>query len=163
MSTGILTLSEAQTATDGQTPGKSVVASFGENPQFVAGRRAWVKYRELGVTQATGGAMRAQVIHAGTSNQATGWHLHRCDTQFLYVISGAIHIAFNPETIFRLQAGDSLMIPGGTVHYELGLPEGVEVLEISLPADMGTENVASPWGDADLDFSKAGTRPATAA
>jgi len=130
------------------------VLSFGSEPEFVAGRRAWIKYRELGVTEATEGAMRAQVILAGAGeNKPTGWHLHRCDMQFLYVVSGAIHIAFSPERIFRFEAGDSVMIPGGTMHMELGGADGVEVIEVSIPADMGTETCTPPWGDAEIDFA----------
>lgn len=156
MSEGTFTLDPAEVATDGlAAPGKQVVISYGAKPDFVAGRRAWINYRELGVTEATGRGMRAQVIHAGTSNEATGWHLHRCDMQFLFVIDGAINIAFSPDRIVRLGKGDSIMIPGGTIHMELGAPEGVEVLEVTIPADIGTEAVASPWGDAEVDFTKA--------
>lgn len=155
MSEGTFIVGAGELATDRQSAGREVVVSLADKPVFAAGRRAWVKYRELGLTEATGGGMRAQVIHAGTANESTGWHLHRCDVQFLYVMSGAISIAFSPRRIIRLGAGDSIMIPGGTIHMELGAPEGVEVLEVSIPADMATENVESPWGDEEIDFGMA--------
>lgn len=158
MANGISILDDDELACDRSGAERHVVLSSGELPEFVSGRRAWVKYRELGVTQATQGAMRAQVIHAGVSNENTGWHLHRCDMQFLYVVAGAITIAFSPERIVRLEAGDSTMIPGGIAHMEMGGPEGVEVLEVSVPAEMATENVANPFGDVVIDFSAA-TRP----
>jgi mannose-6-phosphate isomerase-like protein (cupin superfamily) len=154
---GIFTIEKPNVATDNATPGKRVVVSKGNAPHFIPGRRSWVRYRELGVTEATNGEMRAQVLHAGTANESTGWHLHRCDMQFLYCIDGAITIAFSPDHIVRLEAGDSMMIPGGTIHIEPGAPEGVEILEISIPADMGTESVPNPYGDVQIDFSKAGT------
>ena len=148
------TLDVPEIAVDQQAANRQLVLSFASEPDFVAGRRAWIKYRELGVTAASKGAMRAQVILAGLGeNKPSGWHLHRCDMQFLYVVSGAIHIAFSPDRIFRFEAGDSLMIPGGTIHMELGGDEGVEVIEVSVPAEMGTENCASPWGDVNIDFS----------
>ena len=114
-----------------------------------------MKYRELGVTEASQGSMRAQVIHAGTDNQPTGWHFHRCDMQFLYVVEGAITIAFNPDRIIRLAPGDSIMIPGGTIHMEAGAPEGVQVIEVSIPSAMSTENVEAPWPADAIDFAKA--------
>ena len=133
---------------------KKVSVSYGDRPNYVAGRRAWVKYRELGVTAASGGEMRAQVISAGEGdNKPTGWHLHRCDMQFLFGLKGAIHIAFSPDHIVTLGEGDAMMIPGGVIHMELGEPSGVEVLEVSIPAEMGTEAVESPWGDVEVVFN----------
>ena len=138
---------------------KKVAFSHGDRPQYVAGRRAWVTYRELGVTAATGHAMRAQVIRAEEGgNQPTGWHVHHCDMQFLFGLKGAIHIAFSPDHIVRLGEGDALMIPGGVIHAELGELDGAEILEVTVPAEIGTENVESPWGDVEIRF---GSRTAT--
>lgn len=154
MSQGTFELEPPLVATDHQTPGKKVVISFADRPDYIAGRRSWVKYREMGVTQAAAGDVRAQVLIAeAAGNETTHWHLHRCEMQFLYVTSGALHLAFSPDHVFRLEAGDSIMIPGGTVHMELGAKEGVEVLEVTIPAEIGTETVANPWGDAEIDFS----------
>lgn len=156
MSEGILVMESVPAGPDSGPDGrKRVVASFAERPLYVPGRRSWVKYRELGVTQASNGAMRAQVIEAGQGeNKPTGWHLHHCDMQFLYVMSGAIHIAFSPDHVVRLGPGDTIMIPGETMHMELGEPEGLSVLEISLPADMGTEACVPPWGDLEVVFDR---------
>lgn len=153
MSTSTYLLDQPEIAVDRPFSDKKVVVSHGDQPEYVLGRRAWVKYRELGVTEGSGGAMRAQVISAGEGdNKPTGWHLHRCDMQFLFGLKGAIHIAFSPDHIVTLGEGDAMMIPGGVIHMELGEPTGVEVLEISIPADMGTENVESPWGDSAVAF-----------
>ena len=153
MSRGTFELVPPLVATNQQTEGRKVVISFADKPDFIPGRRSWVKYRELGVTEASGGEMRAQILMAeAEEQQTTGWHLHRCDMQFVYILKGALHMAFNPDHVFRLEAGDSVMIPGGTVHMEMGEAETVEVLEISLPADMGTENVDNPWGSTAINF-----------
>jgi len=153
---GTYVLDRSQVAVDEPANDANVAISFGNKPVFTSGRRSWINYRELGVTEATGGAMRAQVIHSDADEtEPTGWHLHRCDLQFLYVVKGALYLAFSPDAIVRLGPGDSVMIPGGTIHYELGERESVEVLELTLPADIGTENVESPWGDVEIDFSKA--------
>jgi len=153
---GTYLLDRTRVAVDKPANDAKVAISFGDKPVFMSGRRAWINYRELGVTEATGGAMRAQVIHSDADEtEPTGWHLHRCDLQFLYVIKGALYIAFSPTDVIRLGPGDSAMIPGGTIHQEMGEKESVEVIEVTLPADIGTENVESPWGDVEIDFSKA--------
>ena len=141
---------------------KKVAISFGDRPQYVTGRRAWVKYRELGVTAASGKAMRAQVIKAEEGeNQPTGWHMHRCDMQFLFGLRGAIHIAFSPDHVVTLGPGDAMMIPGGVIHQELGQPTGAEVLEVTVPAEITTENVESPWGDVQIDYQHLVSRAAS--
>ena len=146
-------LDQPELAVDKPFSDKKVAVSFGNRPEYVTGRRAWVKYRELGVTAASGGAMRAQVIRADEGdNKPTGWHLHRCDMQFLFGLKGAIHIAFSPDHIVTLGEGDAMMIPGGVIHMELGEPTGVEVLEVTIPANIGTESVDSPWGDVEIKF-----------
>jgi len=51
---------------------------------LVPGRRSFAEYRDLGVSDATGGFMRAQItsIKKGMT-EPTGWHYHVCDTQFV--------------------------------------------------------------------------------
>jgi len=156
MTDGTYLLDRSRVAVDKPANDSKVAISFGDKPVFMSGRRSWIKYRELGVTEATDGAMRAQVINSAPENtEPTGWHLHRCDLQFLYVVQGAMYLAFSPTDVVRLSAGDSVMIPGGTIHYELGRREGVQVIEVTLPAEIGTENVESPWGDVEIDFANA--------
>lgn len=153
MSHGTYLLDQPDVAVDKPISGTKVAISMADDPVYFAGRRAWVKYRELGVTEASGGAMRAQVLRADHGeNKPTGWHLHRCDMQFLFGLKGELHLAFSPDHRVTLGPGDAIMIPGGVIHMEMGDPTLVEVLEISIPGDMGTENVESPWGDVDIRF-----------
>ena len=44
----------------------------------------------------------------------------------------------------RLEKGDSMYIPGGVPHNEVGTSDDFELLEISIPADMGTEPCTKP-------------------
>ena len=114
---------------------------------LVAGRRAFFKYRDLGVTAASNGRMRAQVTSAEKGlSEPTGWHYHVCDMQFVYVLSGWVDLDFEDGRSVRLQAGDSLMLPGGTRHQETRTSETFEILEVSVPADMGTEKCDPPAG-----------------
>jgi len=127
-------------------PSMQVTVATTENANYVAGRRAFFKYRDLGVTEGTHGFMRAQVTSAEQGmSQPTGWHVHKCDAQFVYVLSGWLDLEFADRKV-RIKAGDSIMIPGNTPHNETGTSETFELLEVSVPAQMGTEPCAPPPG-----------------
>jgi quercetin dioxygenase-like cupin family protein len=112
---------------------------------YVSGRRAFFKYRDLGVTAATGGRLRAQVTSAESGmSQPTGWHIHKCEAQLVYMLSGWIELEFAGEPLCRLEAGDSILIPGHTPHNEIRTSDTFELLEISLPAEMGTDPCDAP-------------------
>jgi quercetin dioxygenase-like cupin family protein len=106
---------------------------------LVPGRRSFMEYRDLGVTEATGGWMRAQVgaVKKGMT-EPTGWHYHVCEGQFVYALKGSVDLEFEDGTVLNCRAGDSVFIPGGMRHNEMRTSDDFEYLEISLPADMGT-------------------------
>lgn len=108
-------------------------------PDYVEGRRSFFKYRDLGVTKASDGWMRAQVMSAVTGmTQPTGWHYHVCEGQFVYALKGFVELEFEDGSQCRLEAGDSCFIPGGIKHNEIRTSDDVEILEVCLPANMGT-------------------------
>ena len=120
-------------------PNMKLAITSAANATYAAGRRAFFKYRDLGVTDATGGRMRAQLTSAKSSmSEPTGWHYHECEMQFVYVLSGWVDLEFADGREVRFEAGDSVMIPGGEPHQEIQFSEGFEILEVSLPSDMGT-------------------------
>ena len=126
------------------SPMKLAVSS-GKQPEFVKGRRDFFKYRDLGVTKATDGWMRAQVTSALTGmTQPTGWHYHVCEGQFVYALKGWVELEFEDGTQCRLEPGDSVFIPGGMRHQETRTSDDLEILEVSVPADMGTVPVDAP-------------------
>jgi quercetin dioxygenase-like cupin family protein len=115
------------------------------NAKYVQGRRAFFKYRELGVTEASNGRMRAQVTSATQGmSRPTGWHYHVCESQLVYMLSGWVDLEFEDGETIRLEAGDSLYIPGGLRHNETRTSDGFELLEVSVPADMGTVTCDPP-------------------
>ena len=125
-------------------PGKLAYATPTTAP-LVAGRRSFFKYRDLGVTAASSGRIRAQVtIGADGMTQPTGWHYHVCEGQFVYTLKGWVELEFEDGTSCRLEAGDSCFIPGGMRHNEIGTSDDLEILEVCLPADMGTVPVDPP-------------------
>jgi len=124
--------------------GKFVVARA-SSPDYVKGRRDFFKYRELGVTGASEGDMRAQVT-IGTQGltRPTGWHYHVCDGQFIYMLKGWVELEFEGSGTVRLEAGDSAYIPGNLPHNEIRAADELEILEISVPAAMGTKPCDAP-------------------
>jgi mannose-6-phosphate isomerase-like protein (cupin superfamily) len=139
------TLREETMANDAATLERSAAAGMkaavtsARRPDFVAGRRDFFRYRDLGVEKASEGWMRAQVMSAITGmTQPTGWHYHVCEGQFVYALKGFVELEFEDGTSCRLEAGDSCFIPGGMKHNELRTSDDVEILEVCLPANMGT-------------------------
>ena len=135
-------MNDAQTQTEPPAtmspPGKLAHATPATAP-LVTGRRSFFKYRDLGVTAASSGKIRAQVtIGADGMTQPTGWHYHVCEGQFVYMLSGWVDLEFEDGQKLRIQAGESLYIPGGMRHNETAASRDLELLEISVPADMGT-------------------------
>jgi quercetin dioxygenase-like cupin family protein len=117
------------------------------NAPMVEGRRSFLKYQDLGVSTASSGRMRAQVMSATAGmTQPTGWHYHVCDGQFVYALKGWVDLEFEDGETIRLQAGESLYIPGGLRHNEIATSETLEILEVCVPADMGTVACDPPEG-----------------
>jgi quercetin dioxygenase-like cupin family protein len=126
-------------------PAMELAISMQSEPHFVKGRRDFLKYRDLGVTAASRGHMRAQVTSATKSmSRPTGWHYHVCQEQFVYMLSGWIDLQFADGRIVRFAGGDSVFIPGGTVHNEIRTSDKFDLIEVSVPADMGTVPCDAP-------------------
>jgi mannose-6-phosphate isomerase-like protein (cupin superfamily) len=122
------------------TQAMKLAISTAKDARYVPGRRHFFQYRDLGVTEATGGKMRAQVTSAKSAmDRETGWHYHTCDMQFVYILKGWVDLEFAGGRKARFGAGDSVMIPGGMPHQETATSEDLELVEVSVPAEMGTE------------------------
>ena len=116
-----------------------------ESAPLVAGRRDFFKYRDLGVTEASLGSMRAQTMTAVRGmTEPTGWHYHECEGQFVYALKGWVDLEFETGETLRIKEGESLFIPGGLKHNETATSEDLEILELSIPAEMGTVPCAPP-------------------
>jgi len=125
----------------------TVERSLAASPVFNPGRREEIKYRDLGLEQATKGEIRGEIMHISTGvSRPTGWHYHTCDVQFLHMIKGWVKMEFPGEGPMTLEAGDSITIPGGVVHQELCSSDNMELLEVTIPAKIGTVNVDAPEG-----------------
>ena len=141
-----------EAVTSGKKPASApapmkVAVTSAKAPDYVEGRRTFFKYRDLGVTKASNGWMRAQLTTAVTGmTKPTGWHYHVCEGQFVYTLKGWVELAFEDGSKCRLEAGDSCFIPGGVKHNEIGTSDDLEILEVSLPGEIGTVSVDPPPG-----------------
>jgi quercetin dioxygenase-like cupin family protein len=116
-------------------------------PVLVKGRRDFFTYRDLGVAEASAGTMRAQVMAASQGmSRPTGWHYHECVGQFIYILKGWVDLEFEDGRTLRVDEGDSLFIPGFMRHNEIRTSETMEILEVSVPGQMGTTACDPPDG-----------------
>ncbi len=129
------------------TPEQKVGHARSAEPVLVKGRREFFQYRDLGVAEASAGAMRAQVMQASQGlSRPTGWHYHECDGQFIYMIKGWVDLEFEDGRTLRVEEGDSLYIPGYMRHNEIRTSDTMEILEVSTPGQMGTTPCEPPAG-----------------
>ncbi len=120
--------------------------AFREADFTCEGPRADAQYRDLGLDQATGGRIGAKHIRAiKPFAQETGWHWHDMTGHFVYVLKGWISFRFQgvADTV-TVHAGDSLSQPAGVPHNVIARSDDLEVIEINLPAQFGTFDVAGP-------------------
>lgn len=141
--------SAAATKPSQRASGQKVAHARIAEPVLVKGRRAFFKYRDLGVADASGGALRAQVMMASQGmSRPTGWHYHECDGQFIYMLKGWVDLEFEDGRTIRVEEGDSLFIPGYLRHNEIRTSDTMEILEVSTPGQMGTTPCDPPEGRA---------------
>jgi mannose-6-phosphate isomerase-like protein (cupin superfamily) len=130
-----------------KTSGQTIAHGRAAEPVLVKGRREFFTYRDLGVSDASAGTMRAQVMKASQGlSQPTGWHYHECDGQFIYIMKGWVDLEFEDGRTLRVEEGDSLFIPGFLRHNEIRTSDEMEILEVSIPGQMGTRPCDPPEG-----------------
>ena len=120
------------------------VVSHARDAEFERGLRSFFEYRDLGIKQATEGRVVAHVIRAAAGSEFSSQpHRHRTQFQLVYVLKGWIEFEYEGQGRVRLEAGSCVHQPPEIRHRELGHSEDIEMLEIVLPADFETEQVAS--------------------
>ena len=128
-----------------KAPAQKVAHARSAEPVLVKGRREFFTYRDLGVAEASGGNMRAQLMTASQGlSRPTGWHYHECDGQFIYIMKGWVELQFEDGRTIKVEEGDSLFIPGYLRHNETRTSDEMEILEVSVPGKIGTVNVERP-------------------
>jgi quercetin dioxygenase-like cupin family protein len=120
------------------------VVTHARDANFERGLRSFFEYRDLGVAAATDGRVVAHVIRAapaaGFSSQP---HSHDTQFQLVYVLAGWIEFEYEGHGRVRLEAGSCVHQPPGIRHRELGHSADVQMLEVVMPADFATHEVAA--------------------
>ncbi|RSH81666.1 uncharacterized protein EHS24_007847 [Apiotrichum porosum] len=131
------------TNADGSSPGDKLVVSHAKDATYTQGLRSFFAYRDLGIKDATNGAVAAHVIRGVPGSHATGIaHLHRTTFQMVYVLKGWVEFEYEGQDgVVHLEPGDSVYQPPGIRHREVAHSDDVEMLEVVLPGDFGTEEV----------------------
>lgn len=120
------------------------IATHAKDAAFDRGLRSFFEYRDLGIERATHGRVVAHVIRAAAGQAFSSQpHLHRTDFQLVYVLKGWIEFEYEGQGRVRLEAGSCVYQPPGIRHRELGHSDDVEMLEVVMPAEFATEEVAS--------------------
>jgi mannose-6-phosphate isomerase-like protein (cupin superfamily) len=111
--------------------------------KWTVGLRDHFEYRDLGMTEATGGKLLAQVIRARRPCDEPGdEHYHILDFQMVYVLKGWARVRFEGIGERRLEAGDCMYQRPGIHHRVVEYADDFEVIEITVPADFETVSVA---------------------
>ena len=111
---------------------------------FARGLRSFFEYRDLGIKHVTAGHIDAHVIRAAAGTDFSSQpHRHQTTFQLVYVLKGWIEFDYEGQGIVRLEAGSCVYQPPEIRHREVGHSEDIEMLEIVMPADFKTEEVAA--------------------
>lgn len=108
---------------------------------FKGGLRSYARYRDLGMSEATGGMVQAHVIRMippCDPKEVSKRHYHKVDLQMVYVLKGWIKSEFEGEGEVTMRAGSCWLQPPHIRHSVLDYSDDCELLEIILPADFET-------------------------
>jgi len=123
------------------------VVSHAKGAGFERGLRSFYEYRDLGIKEATAGRVDAHVIRAAAGAEFSSQpHTHETTFQLVYVLKGWIEFEYEGQGRVRLEAGSCVHQPPNIRHREVGHSEDIEMLEVVLPANFKTEEIASVDG-----------------
>jgi quercetin dioxygenase-like cupin family protein len=107
-----------------------------------AGIRDQFVYRELGLTDATGGDYMAHVIRAGDGEPPIETHQHpEIKFQFVYVVRGEVTFWYEGRGEETLKAGSCHLLPPGIKHSVESWSDDLEMVEIASPAEFSSQEV----------------------
>src|SRR5277367_2407935 len=110
------------------------------------GLRTYAKYSDLGIADASQGLARAHVIRlVGPCNPAevSKLHFHDVEFQMVYVLRGWVKTYMEGQGETLMQQGSAWTQPPRIKHLILDYSDDVELLEVILPAEFKTVELAS--------------------
>jgi len=105
------------------------------------GLRAYAKYRDLGIADATHGLARAHVIRLMppcNPAEVSKLHYHDVEFQMVYVLKGWVKTYMDGQGETLMKEGSAWTQPPKIKHMILDYSDDVELLEVILPANFKT-------------------------
>lgn len=112
--------------------------------EFVGGLRAYAKYRDLGVAEATGGVAQAHVIRLigpCDPKEVSKLHYHDAEFQLVYVLNGWVKTYMDGVGEQTMRPGSCWTQPPRIKHLIRDYSDNCELLEVILPAQFKTVEV----------------------
>ena len=128
-------------------PKQRIAISHYREEDFKAdGLRTYAHYRDLGIAQATHGLAQAHVIRLiGPCNPAevSKLHFHDVEFQMVYVLRGWVKTYMEGQGETLMKEGSAWTQPPRIKHLIMDYSDDVELLEVILPAEFKTVELAS--------------------
>ena len=128
-------------------PKQRIAISHHREEDFKAdGLRTYAKYRDLGIADATHGLAQAHVIRLiGPCNPAevSKLHYHDVEFQIVYVLKGWVKTYMEGQGETLMKEGSAWTQPPRIKHLVMDYSDDVELLEVILPAEFKTVELAS--------------------
>lgn len=112
--------------------------------EFVTGLRAYAKYRDLGVAEASGGLAQAHVIRLigpCDPKEVSKLHYHDAEFQLVYVLNGWVKTYMDGVGEQTMRTGSCWTQPPRIKHLIRDYSDNCELLEVILPAQFKTVEV----------------------
>jgi hypothetical protein len=134
-------------ATSKARPKQRIAISHHREEDFKAdGLRTYAHYRDLGIAEASHGLAQAHVIRLiGPCNPAevSKLHYHDVEFQMVYVLKGWVKTYMEGQGETMMNVGSSWTQPPRIKHLIMDYSDDVELLEVILPAEFKTVELAS--------------------
>ena len=128
-------------------PKQRIAISHYRDEDFKAdGLRAYAHYRDLGIAEASHGLAQAHVIRLiGPCNPAevSKLHFHDVEFQMVYVLKGWVKTYMEGQGETLMKQGSAWTQPPRIKHLIMDYSDDVELLEVILPAEFKTVELAS--------------------
>jgi mannose-6-phosphate isomerase-like protein (cupin superfamily) len=128
-------------------PKQRIAISHHREEDFKAdGLRTYAKYRDLGIAEASHGLAQAHVIRLqGPCNPAevSKLHYHDVEFQMVYVLKGWVKTYMEGQGETLMKEGSAWTQPPRIKHLIMDYSDDVELLEVILPAEFKTVELAS--------------------
>ena len=128
-------------------PKQRIAISHYRDEDFKAdGLRSYAHYRDLGVAEASHGLAQAHVIRLiGPCNPAevSKLHFHDVEFQMVYVLKGWVKTYMEGQGETLMKQGSSWTQPPRIKHLIMDYSDDVELLEVILPAEFKTVELAT--------------------